>query len=149
MNRALPPGDRQRRGFDPGGAPGSARAVSGTGGLVAGAADDRAGVGPESRKARHGRTRAGRKYLRASLLGDAVDALAILALHGCNREPHLLPQGAADEPADAVRLPGGSLHQLAQSRSLGSLDQAQDHGGLAALADAIGFWLSGFLGRPL
>ena len=37
-----------------------------------------------------------------TLLGDAVNPGAVVALGGTHREPHLFPQGAADEAADAV-----------------------------------------------
>jgi hypothetical protein len=64
----------------------------------------RAGIGARSKKARRGRSRAGERGLRERLLGDAVNSGAVLALLGIHGQSHLLPQGPADEAADAVRL---------------------------------------------
>ena len=52
------------------------------------------------------------------LLGDAVNAGPVFALRGTHREPHLLSQGAADEAADAVGLPGRGFHDLGERGAL-------------------------------
>ncbi len=49
---------------------------------------------------------------------DGVAAVAVLALGGRNGQPQLLTQGAADEAADAVRLPSCSLHGVDKQRHL-------------------------------
>src|ERR1039458_2604668 len=78
---------------------------------------------------------------------DRVAALPVLGLDGRDREPHLLAQGAGQEPTDGVSLPAGGFHKFLQGGAAGALQQAEDLGGLAALAGA-GCLLLGRLGRP-
>jgi hypothetical protein len=82
MNRALPPGDRGHRGSDPCGKSGRGGALPGTGGLVSRVAADQTGKGPESRKARRGRSRAGQRGHRGCLAANRVNPLAVFALGG-------------------------------------------------------------------
>src|SRR2546422_7759599 len=66
--------------------------------------------------------------------GDAVNAFAVLAACGVYGQPHFLAQRPADEPAYAVRLPAGGLHDLGERRAALPLEQAEDRGLLAAVA---------------
>jgi len=63
---------------------------------------------------------------------QGVDPLAVLALGGRDRQPHLFPQRAGDEAAQRMRLPAGGLEQLFRARSAGPPQQVEDLGGLAA-----------------
>src|SRR5262249_11210290 len=101
---------------------------------------------PETRKARHSRSRAGQRKWIAVLLRQAVNALAVLAFGGFDLEPHLLPQGAADEPAYRMRLPAGGFHNLGDGSALRTLNQRQYGGGLAAFPDPASFRSLGLFG---
>src|SRR5207245_8923947 len=85
--------------------------------------------------------------------GDAVDPFAVLATHRIDGQPHFLAQRPADEPAYAVRLPAGRLHDLGERCATLTLEQAQDRGLLAAIAGCGGLAASfatfplGSLGR--
>ena len=46
------------------------------------------------------------------LLTEGVQPFAVLALGGLDFEAHFGPKDPADEPADAVGLPAGGLHEL-------------------------------------
>jgi hypothetical protein len=95
----------------------------------------------QTKKSRQGRTRAAEEDSdwQVSAL-NRVAALPILALGGRNGQAHLFPQGSADEPADAVRLPASGFQQLLRGGSAGPLEQVQDLGGLAALAGYFRFF---------
>src|ERR1017187_2786122 len=109
----------------------------------------RAGTEATSRKARRGRNRAGRRNLRAMLLAEGVAALPVRALGGRDRQPQLLADGSGEEAPERMRLPAGGLHQVLQGGAVGALEQVQDLGGLAALADTLGRLGSrGALWRP-
>ena len=83
---------------------------------------------------RHGGVEVGR------LLGrEAVGTLAIGAFGGLNRSPQLLPDGAAQEAADGMRLPACRLHQLLQCDAAGPFQQVEDLGRFAAVAGRGGF----------
>src|ERR1019366_313934 len=45
---------------------------------------------------------------------DRVAALPVLGLDGRDRQPHLLAQGAGQEPTDGVSLPAGGFHKFLQ-----------------------------------
>src|ERR1019366_6805803 len=60
----------------------------------------------------------------------------VLGLGGRDRQPHLLAQGAGQEPADRVRLPVGGFHEFLQGGAARKPQQFEDFGGLAALAGA-------------
>src|ERR1700691_41675 len=66
---------------------------------------------------------------------DRVAAHAVLALKGCNGQSHFLADGARQEPAHGMRLPARDLHQFFSGDAAGPLQQVQDLGGLAAVAD--------------
>ena len=72
---------------------------------------------------------------------DRVAALRVLGFGGRDRQAHLLPQGAGQEPTDRVRLPAGGFHEFLQGGAAGVLQQVEDLGGLAALAGAVAFFL--------
>src|SRR3989449_7282625 len=80
--------------------------------------------------------------------GDAVNAFAVLAACGVYGQPHFLAQRPADEPAYAVRLPAGRLHDLGERCATLTLEQAQDRGLLAAIAGCGGLAAS-FAAFPL
>src|SRR5207248_1984522 len=62
-----------------------------------------------------------------------VVALAVLALGGCDRQSHLLADGARQKPAYRMRLPAYRFHQLLGRDSARPLQQFEDLGGLAAI----------------
>jgi hypothetical protein len=64
---------------------------------------------------------------------DGVAALAVFRLGGLDRQAHFLANGAADETANAVRLPPSGFHQLLHSGSVPAFEQIQDFGGEATL----------------
>jgi hypothetical protein len=128
MNRALPPGDCGRRGADPLRAPGGRGIVPRAGRLVEGTSADPCPDGEAPPRGCPG-GQSGSGSSGSAL--DRVVALPVVALRGGDREAHLLPEGPADEPADAVRLPAGGLHNLLQ---VTPPHQVEDLGGLAALA---------------
>src|ERR1700730_763729 len=99
------------------------------------------------RNARRGRSRAGARREAGCLAFDLVEALAILPLGGLDRAAHLLAERAADEPAHAVGLPGGSFHDFDQRRAALPFQQGHHHGGLAALASTLAPGTGGFLRR--
>src|ERR1035441_9129465 len=76
---------------------------------------------------------------------DRVAALLALSLGGRDRQPHLLAQGARQEPTDRVRLPAGGFHEFLQGGAAGAFQQVENLGGFAALAGAS--CLLGRLGR--
>ena len=47
-----------------------------------------------------------------------LDARTVLAFGRFDLQPHLLRQGAADEPTDAVGLPASRFHDVGEGRSL-------------------------------
>jgi hypothetical protein len=72
---------------------------------------------------------------RASESGfDGVAALAVLALGGRHRQPHLLRDGSREEPAHRMRLPPGRFHEFLGSCAARALQQVQHLGCLAAVA---------------
>src|ERR1035441_2172921 len=77
---------------------------------------------------------------------DRVAALPALALGGRDRQPHLLAQGARQEPADRVRLPAGGFPEFRPCSAAGASQQVEDLGGFAALAGT-SCLLLGRLGR--
>src|SRR5260370_16238171 len=83
---------------------------------------------------------------RGASVFERVAALRVLGLRGGDRPPHLLPQGAGQEPTNRVRLPAGGFHEFLQGGAAGVLQQVEYLGGLAALAGA--GCLLGRLGRP-
>src|SRR5215468_9596796 len=89
-----------------------------------------------NRKARRGRSRAGNRGVKSSLLREAVNSLAVLALGRLDLQPHLLAQGAADEAAYRMGLPAGGFHDLLQGGTVGPFQQFHDRGSLAALPGA-------------
>jgi hypothetical protein len=72
-----------------------------------------------SRGLRVSKTPPGTAALGSKLFGEAVTALAVGAFGGLNRSPHLLPERAAQEAADRMRLPAGRLHQFLQCYASG------------------------------
>src|ERR1035437_9024787 len=54
------------------------------------------------------------------LLTERVQPFAVLALGGLDFEAHLGPKCHADEPADAVGLPAGGLHEFGQAGPFGT-----------------------------
>ena len=53
------------------------------------------------------------------LADDGVNSFAVLTLDRFNLETHFLAQRAADESANAVRLPTGRLHGVDKQMHLG------------------------------
>ena len=86
---------------------------------------------------------------------DGVAALAVLALGGRDRQPHLLPNGPGQEAAHGMRLPASGLLQFLGCDPARPLQQVQDRGRLAAigapagLAAAAGFFAPLAFGAPL
>src|SRR5262249_35808759 len=78
----------------------------------------------------------------AAYFFDLVYPLAGFVLGGINVDPPL-PPGSGEEPADAVRLPIRSLHDLGESRALRPPDQLQDPSALALRARRFGFLVGG------
>src|SRR5690349_19604748 len=113
MTRTLPPGDCGNQCQDTGRPCGPTGAVPGIDGLVSRNATDRASVGCQSRKARRDASRAG-EGPEPGLFGQTVNALAVFALGGFRFQSHLLAQGSAEKPTDAVGLPAGGLHDSAR-----------------------------------
>ena len=85
------------------------------------------------------------RFERRRLSFDRVAALAIVALRGLNRQPHLLSQRSADEATQRMRLPAGRLQQFFGGRALRPLQQLQDGRRFAALPGVV----SGASGRFL
>ncbi len=71
---------------------------------------------------------------------DRVAALRVLGLSGRDRPPHLLPQGAGQEPTDRVRLPAGGFHEFLQGGAAEVLQQVEYLGGLAAWRAPVAFF---------
>src|SRR6202521_423433 len=92
------------------------------------------------------RQRTGRALRGGNLLRDLVGALSYVALGGFDLDPLLLG-GGGDEPADAVGLPPGGLHDFGEGGAFGASDHLQDLRALALGArDAgVAFGLAGFL----
>src|SRR5262249_46193378 len=76
----------------------------------------------------------GRDPMRLGSAFQRVVALTILALGRLDGQPELFAQRAADEAADAVRLPLRRGHQVLERGSARALDQLDDLAGLAPLA---------------
>src|ERR1039458_7230052 len=72
---------------------------------------------------------------------DRVPALPVLGLGGGDRQPHLLAQGAGQEPSDRVRLPSGGFPEFLARGAARAFQQVEDLGGFAALAGAGGLLL--------
>src|SRR5258708_11014546 len=70
------------------------------------------------------------------LLGEAVNALAVLAFRRFNLQPHFLAEGAGNKAAYAVGLPVRGFHNVLQTGSAGLFQQLQDLFGLAPLPGA-------------
>jgi hypothetical protein len=140
MNRALPPGDCGNRASDQDWASGPTRAVSGARGLVGGT--------QAAKRERPPRQNPGgwhnRCFWGSTLKGIA--AFSVLSLSGVDRQPHLLADGSGQETPYGMRLPAGGFHDFLQGGAAGLLQEVQDLPGLAALADACGLRLAGFLG---
>ena len=62
----------------------------------------------------------------AGLLPEPVDPFPSVGLRTLDLETHLFPQGSAQEPADTMRLPAGSLHKLRKRCTLLPFEQGQD-----------------------
>jgi len=119
-SRTMPQEDCRNRGTDRGWPTGRTRPLSGAGGLVGGATNHRAGDLRREVKARRDRSWGGHKGMLKVSAADRVNALAVLALCGYDREPHLLTQAAADEAANAVGLPVSCLHDFGKRGSVRS-----------------------------
>ena len=134
MNRSMPPRDCGNQRAASGRPSGSGRVVSGTGGLVCGAeGDPEAGI----EKARRGESRAGVWEQSEWVLGDRVEARAVLPLGRRNFDSHLLAQGAGQEPPDRMRLPSGGFHKFLTRCSSLALEQGEHGCRLAAVAHAL------------
>jgi hypothetical protein len=131
MNCTLQPRDRGHRNAPAEWPPRPARIVPCTRGLVGGAAADRTRPGPERRKARRGRSRAGVGRLMR-LLVDAVRPLSALGLERLDGESSLLHR-ARHESAHRVFLPSHGRRNLGERRALGALEHCNDLSGLTAL----------------
>lgn len=71
---------------------------------------------------------------RRELLSDSVNPVARLRLGALDTQSHLLPERAAQESADTMRLPAGGLHHLGERRAFLPTQQAQNLGFLRAIA---------------
>ena len=74
--------------------------------------------------------RSGEDGLESGL--DRVDALALLRFGGRDRQQKLLAEVTRQEATHGVGLPASGLHQFAQRRSIGALQQIKHSGCLAA-----------------
>lgn len=78
-------------------------------------------IGLKARKpAAAGAGRAGRTSV--VLPGDRVNPRAVLSLGGLDSQSHLLAERARHEPADRMRLPARSFHDLGEGSTFGTLD---------------------------
>ena len=80
------------------------------------------------------------------LFPERVDSVPGVGHRTLDLEAHLLPQGSAQEPADAVRLPSRGLHELSECSAFLPPEQGENLGCLAALARRFGFFGRGGLG---
>jgi len=77
------------------------------------------------------------------LAADGVHPLSVVALGRFQLQSHLLRDRPAEEAANRMRLPAGGFPQFGERRTLGSLQQGDYLGLLAALAGGRGLF-SGF-----
>lgn len=70
--------------------------------------------------------------------GHFVGTLAVIVAKRGDVEPHFLADRTAEEPAYAVLLPAGRLHDLGQSRALLPAQEFQDLGLFAAFPRCCG-----------
>ena len=105
-----------------------------------------AGLGPKSRKAHRGRSRAGQEGRRSMLGVEPVRAFAALRFEGLDAVAGFFHR-TGHKAADGVLLPAHFLHNLGQRRAVLALQHGEHLRGLAALAGTISLRLRGFLGR--
>src|ERR1700674_345590 len=129
MNATLSPRDRSHRSRDTRRQSRRPGIVPGAIGLVGGVKDSRRRA--KTRKAagvESGGTRE-TDWVGSDL--DGIVALTVLTLCRRDLQPHLLADGARKDPADAVGLPAGSLHQFLQRGPVRLFQQVEDLGCLA------------------
>jgi hypothetical protein len=84
--------------------------------------------------------------ISTNLIGNGVASNSFRRLRGSNGQSQFLADRAADEPANAVRLPARYRHDLRQRGSAFPLKQSQHTVGLVDLGRAIGL-CRGFCGH--